>query len=69
MQRYDEAETELLEAHAILKAGLGDDHERTVLAVQRLAALYKAWDAADPGKGHAEKAAKYRSMLPEDNGE
>jgi serine/threonine protein kinase/tetratricopeptide (TPR) repeat protein len=64
MSRYDEAERELLEAHRVLSAALGEEHKRTIKAVERLVALYEAWDAAEPGKGYAEKAVEWRAMLP-----
>lgn len=31
--------------------------------------LVDAWDAAEPGKGYAEKAAEWRKKLPKENGE
>jgi len=29
----------------------------------RVVALYESWDAAEPGKGYAEKAAQWRAKL------
>lgn len=31
--------------------------------LQRLVRLYKSWDAPEPDKGYADKAAEYRAML------
>jgi len=39
--------------------------ERIRQALQRIARLYEAWDAAEPGKGYAEKAAQWRAKLEE----
>ncbi len=38
-------------------------------ALRRLVGLYDAWDAAEPDKRYAEKAAEWRAKLPEENGE
>jgi len=32
-------------------------------ALERIVNLYEAWDAAEPGREHAEKAAAWRSRL------
>jgi len=61
---FPEAEDTLLEAHGLLSAGFGPDHQRTLKCVKRLTALYDAWDAAEPGKGDADKAAQRRAKLP-----
>jgi len=45
--RYREAEALLLRAHAALESSRDRDHERTVEARQRLAALYEAWGRPD----------------------
>ena len=62
--RYDEAETALLEAHQTLTAALGPAHRTTIKSVRHLMVLYEAWDAAEPDKGYAEKAAEWRAKLP-----
>ncbi len=41
----------------------------TIKAINALVDLYDAWDTAEPGKGYAEKAAKWRAKLPQENGE
>jgi len=63
LARFEEAEGQLVEAHTVLAAALGLQHERTVLASKRLVGLYDAWDTAEPGKGYAEKAAQWRARL------
>ena len=47
----------MLEAHYILAAALGDEHEQTTRVVGYLADLYDAW-------GKPEKAAEWRAKLP-----
>ena len=56
-RRYQEAEKELLAAHAGLADALGADHSRAVWAKERLVELYNAW-------GRPEKAAEYRATTP-----
>lgn len=65
LERYDEAEAALLEAHEIMESALGAQHERTTKVVKALADLYKSWDAADPGKGYDAKAAEWGAKLPD----
>jgi hypothetical protein len=55
MKRYREAEEKLLEAHVMLKALLGEQHDRTKTNADRLGQLYKAW-------GRPEKAAEYEAL-------
>ena len=43
---------------------VGDDVPE---ALERIIKFYEAWDAAEPGKGYAEKAAEWRAKLPEDD--
>ena len=63
---FSDAEKNLLEAHGLLVAGFGDNHERTTKAVNYLIRLYESWDAAEPGKGYYVKAAEWRARLPKD---
>ncbi len=65
LQRYEEAETALLEAHDLISAGLGPDNERTISAIKSLSYLYGAWHEAEPDKGYDAKAAEWRNKLPE----
>ena len=62
--RFDEAETLLLGSYDRLKAAQSESGNETLDALRRTVKLYESWDAADPNRGHAEKAAKYRAMLP-----
>ncbi len=57
LQRFDDAESALLEAHGILQTALGDENEQTGRVVGYLADLYDAW-------GMPELAAEYRALLP-----
>ena len=63
--RFDEAEPLLLESYDKLEAAQGESGKETLDALKRTVKLYEAWDAADPNQGHAEKAAKYRAALSE----
>jgi tetratricopeptide (TPR) repeat protein len=47
--KYAEAEFELLEAHEILTAAVGEDHSQTRKVVSNLVDLYDAWDKPDKG--------------------
>ncbi len=57
LQRFDDAESALLEAHGMLQTALGDEHEQTKRVVGYLADLYDAWSKPD-------KAAEWRAKLP-----
>jgi tetratricopeptide (TPR) repeat protein len=63
MARFDEAEQQLLEADHNLRPLGGSKHRLMYAGVERLVALYESWDAAEPGKGYAEKAAEWRTRL------
>ncbi len=58
LERFDDAESALLEAHGILQTALGDEHEQTKRVVGYLADLYDAW-------GKPDKAADWRAKLAE----
>jgi len=60
---FPQAERTLLEAYGSLAPGFGEHHEYTFKTVERLAALYDAWHAAEPDKGHDAKAAEWRAKL------
>ncbi len=66
LQRYEEAETALLEAHELITAGLGPQHERTTEQIQSLVRLYTAWHEAEPDKGYDARAEEWRAKLPEE---
>ena len=59
LQRFDDAESALLEAHGILQTALGDEHKQTRRVVGYLADLYDAW-------GKPDKAAEWRAKLGEE---
>ena len=58
MARYAEAEEQVLEAHRVLDAAVGDDHIRTIRAVRALVDLYEAW-------GKPAETADWRARLLE----
>ncbi len=64
LERYEEAEEQLLAGSEGIEKAQGKEHKQTRKARQRLVELYEAWDAAEPGKGHAEVAAEWRAKLP-----
>ncbi len=57
LERFDDGESALLEAHGILQTARGDEHEQTKRVVGYLAVLYDAW-------GKPEQAAEWRAKLP-----
>jgi len=61
--RLAESEATLLEAHALLVAGFGDEHPRTQLTVEQLSQLYDTWHRAEPGKGYDATATEWRAKL------
>jgi serine/threonine protein kinase/tetratricopeptide (TPR) repeat protein len=69
--RYEEAEPLLLPAfptirdHPMYWASPTKKRQLAGEALQRIIDLYESWDAAEPGNGHAEKAAEYRALLKE----
>ena len=63
MERFEQAEAELVEAQEILAAALGPGHARTNRTIKALIELYDAWHAAEPDQGHDAKAAEWRAKL------
>ena len=61
MERFEQAETVLLEAHAIRTSVLGTDIRHPGSPALYLAQLYEAWHKAEPGKGYDAKAAQWRA--------
>jgi len=59
--RFEDAADTMLEAHAILVAAIGEEHEQTHRVVGYLAELYDAWHAAAPDAGHDADAASWRA--------
>ena len=64
LERYDEAEAELLEAYAIFEPALGPEHEWSVRVVTTLVRLYGELDEARPGAGYEAKAEAWQARLP-----
>ncbi|MCL4838940.1 MAG: serine/threonine-protein kinase [Thermoanaerobaculia bacterium] len=62
-ERFALAEANLLEAHPLLVAAHGETHENTLECVRGLAALYAAWEKAEPGAGRGARAAEWRAKL------
>ncbi|MCH8149261.1 MAG: tetratricopeptide repeat protein, partial [Planctomycetes bacterium] len=57
LERYVEAEQQLVGSSKLLKEALGGEHRYTVEVINFLVNLYEAW-------GKPEEAAEYRAMLP-----
>lgn len=57
--RLGEAESMLLEAHELAESLLGTGHERTRGLARTLAEVYRRLENAEPGRGHAERAATW----------
>ena len=57
LDRFEEAETALVEAYDLLDSSLGNEHDHTGRVVGYLADLYDAW-------GRPAKAAEWRAKLP-----
>jgi serine/threonine protein kinase/Flp pilus assembly protein TadD len=63
MNRFTDAEAELLAAERILAAAEGAPPERHQQCVEGLAEMYAAWDKAERGRGHAASAAQWKARL------
>ena len=63
LKRYQEAETELLQAERTLVNLQGLAPARHAKCMQTLAEFYEAWQSAEPGQDHDREAAKWRVML------
>ncbi len=61
MERFEQAEAVLLEAHAIRTLVLGTDIRHPGSPVLYLAQLYEAWHKAEPGQGYDAEAAQWRA--------
>jgi tetratricopeptide (TPR) repeat protein len=62
-KRFGEAQVLLSDGFDVIKVHRDIATPRKRLALRRLLQLYDSWDAAEPGKGYAEKAAEYRALL------
>jgi eukaryotic-like serine/threonine-protein kinase len=67
--RVAEAEQMLLEAHGLAEGLLGAGHERTRSVARDLAEAYRRMDAAEPGRGHAERAETWATRSEAGNAE
>ena len=61
--KLDPAEKDLLEAYPLFVSSRGEAHKETRECVQALVDLYKARQAAEPGRGYAVKAASWTAKL------
>jgi hypothetical protein len=61
LNRYEEAESQLLEGYEALRGALGEGSPGTRLALEALAELYEGW-------GKPEQAAEYQALLEEAQG-
>jgi len=57
LERFEEAEAALLEAHETLEARLGAAHDRTTAQAEQLATLYERWGREDEAASWAARAA------------
>jgi tetratricopeptide (TPR) repeat protein len=57
------AEAKLQDAHAIFAKVRGATHKDARDTAQSLVELYEAWHAAEPGRGHDQKAAEWKAKL------
>src|SRR5204863_6804519 len=64
MACFAEAESLLLSAEATLSHHSGDLIRNRDLARQSLVDLYEARRVIDPGRSYAERAARWRALLP-----
>ncbi|MBS0194115.1 MAG: tetratricopeptide repeat protein [Proteobacteria bacterium] len=61
---FSAAESALLEAHASFQKAAGSQRGTyPMMCLHALVDLYTAWDKAEPGKGHAAKAAQWKAAL------
>ena len=60
LKRYPDAEVELLDAERLLSVGKGRDYRKCLESVVE---MYRAWDRAEPGKGHAAQATTWAAKL------
>jgi len=63
MERYAEAERELLESEQVLSIAPGVPPSQRIQCFMALVTLYQSWDKAEPGKGYGVKAAEWKARL------
>ena len=61
LERFPEAETDLLEAQRIFSTAYGVSKDRQKRCFEAVIALYTEWDKVQPGRGHAATAASWRA--------
>ncbi|MEO8196721.1 MAG: serine/threonine-protein kinase [Thermoanaerobaculia bacterium] len=61
--RWAAAEKELLAAEHIFASAQGVPAGRRAQCIEELAELHEAWETAEPGRGHAAQATRYRQQL------
>ena len=64
LERYEDGERALLDAHQVLATALGPNHERTVKAIGALADLYDAWGKPDEAAAWWARLDMARSTPP-----
>jgi eukaryotic-like serine/threonine-protein kinase len=65
LERYDEAEPGLIEAHEVLASALGEEHPKTVAALRALVDLYIVRGAPDDARLYATKMILFRKRASE----
>ncbi len=65
LDRFREAEGELLEAQRIFSTAQGVSKDRQRRAFEVVIELYTRWEQAQPGRGHAATAATWQARLAE----
>jgi tetratricopeptide (TPR) repeat protein len=63
LDKFAEAETNLLEAHAIFLKTRGETHADTRNCAQVLVDFYALWGKAEPGKGYDAKGTEWKATL------
>ncbi|MBI2398708.1 MAG: serine/threonine protein kinase [Xanthomonadales bacterium] len=61
--QFEAAERVLLEAHASFDPAAASDQRVLQQCAQALVSLYRAWHAAEPGRDHAQQAARWQQSL------
>lgn len=66
LHEFSAAESALKEAHDLYVSAKGADGPRRFDYIKPLIQLYNEWNTADPGKGHDQEEAQWKSKLPPD---
>ena len=62
MRAFERAERDFREAYGVLVAARGLGEPRTQGVMTEMVALYKEWEAAEPGKGHGAAANTWEEI-------